>query len=96
MKPRLLLVGFLVACPFAYVASRYLHEQWIVDRCLSAAHGSFDYSTMSCDLESNHSYVPYGLRHPFDKRVAEVTSVSLAVIVSAYVYVNSRRRRDQT
>ena len=48
------------------VSYRFLHEEIAVDRCLSGLHGSFDYSTMSCDLKENHIYVPYHDRHPHD------------------------------
>ena|ERR1700730_6420774 len=54
---------FLVA-----IGYRFLREQMVVDRCLSAYHGSFNYSDMSCDLKENHPYVSYKTRHPRDEQ----------------------------
>ncbi len=61
----LVAVGVLIS-----VVYRFSHEWLMIDRCLSATHGSFDYSSMKCDLETNHPYVPYQARHPHDQQIA--------------------------
>lgn len=84
MKLGFLLVAFLAGCFLVSVVYRYSHEESMVDQCLSANHGSFDYSNMSCDLVTNHPYIPYQVRHPHDKKVALAAFVSLAVFLSGY------------
>jgi hypothetical protein len=42
-----LLLAVSAVCIVISVPYRYLHEQWIVDDCLSGKHGSFDDSSMS-------------------------------------------------
>ena len=59
-----LLAGFVLAS----VTYRFSREEFIVDNCLSAKHGSFDYAKMSCDLAENHIYIPCEVRHPHDKQ----------------------------
>jgi hypothetical protein len=63
----------------ASVGYRFLHEEFVVDHCLSGLHGSFDYSTMSCDVKENHVYVPYHVRHPYD---AAIFIVALGMMVA--------------
>jgi hypothetical protein len=96
MKRALLLLAILSTVVLASVAYRYLHEESLVDDCLSGEHGSFDYSTMSCDLENNHPYIPYHVRHPYDKTAALVGFISLALTTSAYGYVRLRTKRDSS
>jgi hypothetical protein len=43
-----LILAFVAAFIAASIAYRSLHEQMIVDTCLSGKHGSFDYSKMAC------------------------------------------------
>jgi hypothetical protein len=94
MRRGLLLFGILASCLFASVAYRYLHEQWIVDDCLSGRHGSFDYSTMSCDLKTNHAYIAYHVRHTHDEAMGLAAVVAFTVSVSAYGYLKLWNRRD--
>ena len=62
MKAKVRLGLLLLASVLTYflisIGYTYLHEQFVVDNCLSGKHGSFDYSKMSCDLETNHPYIP--------------------------------------
>ncbi len=81
-----LLLAFVATGVSASIAYRFSHEWMMVDRCLSALHGSFDYSSMKCDLETNHPYVPYRARHPRDKQIAVVAFVSFAVFISGYCW----------
>lgn len=78
----MLLVLALVSLAFlASILFRFSREEMMVDRCLSGKHGSFDYSTMSCDLEENHPYVPYAVRHPRDELGAVVAFISSAAFL---------------
>jgi hypothetical protein len=81
-----LLLTILSAGILISVTYRYSREWFMVDRCLSDNHGSFDYSRMSCDLENNHPYVLYEVRHPRDRRVAEIAFVSFAAFLAGYFY----------
>jgi hypothetical protein len=72
-----LLVAIAAIAVLIFTGQRFLREERIVDDCLSAKHGSFDYSTMSCDLNENHPYVPYHIRHPHDGSLALVAVVAL-------------------
>jgi hypothetical protein len=76
----LFLFALLAGCLLASVTYRFSREEFIVDNCLSAKHGSFDYAKMSCDLEENHSYVPYQVRHPHDKEIAIGSLIILAAL----------------
>jgi len=67
----------------------------MVDDCLSAMHGSFDYSKMRCDLEQNHPYVPYRKRHPDDARIAVVAAITLAAILLNYQFALPPRKPRQ-
>jgi hypothetical protein len=71
--------GFLL-----FLVYRFSHEELMIDRCLSGSHGSFDYSRMECDLETNHPYIPYQARHLRDKMTALVALISFAVFGSGY------------
>jgi hypothetical protein len=84
LRPWFLLLTLFTAGVLVSVAYRFSREELMVDRCLSANHGSFDYSTMKCDLEANHPFVPYQVRHPRDKQVALIAFISFAVFVSGY------------
>ncbi len=84
MRSGFLLLAILAAFFMLSVSYRYVHEQWIIDDCLSGKHGSFDYSAMSCDLKENHIYVPYSIRHPHDGSIARIAFMSLALFLSGY------------
>jgi hypothetical protein len=84
MRLSFLLFAVLSAGSLMFVTYRYSREELIVDRCLSDEHGSFDYFKMSCDLETNHPYIPYQTRHPRDKQTAMLSSVSFAVFLFGY------------
>jgi len=73
---------FVISVPYSY-----LHEQWLIDDCLSGKHGSFNYSSMSCDTRENHIYVPYGIRHPHDKSIALIAALALAMSLLGYGFV---------
>ena len=79
----ILVAGFALSV----VTYRYLHEQNIVDDCLSGEHGSFDYSTMSCDLDNNHPYVSYEKRHPQDRSVGFVAIGLIVILLPIYIFV---------
>ena len=81
-----LALALLAGGVFISVSFRFLLEEKKVDDCLSAKHGSFDYSTKSCDLETNHPYVPYSARHPLDKRVALIAFLCCIAFLSGYFY----------
>ena len=84
----------LVAASFVIlVAHRFLREERRVDDCLSGRHGSFDYSKMSCDLNENHVYVPYTVRHPHDESIAWAASALLLIFTSGYVYLRDRAQK---
>jgi hypothetical protein len=93
MKLGLLLLALIAAFFLTSVIYRFSREDLMVDRCLTANHGSFDYSSMSCDLENNHPYVPYQLRHPHDKQTALLAVVSLAVFLAGYRYVTTSDKK---
>jgi hypothetical protein len=91
MKNKARLVFFLLAslaaCVSASVTYRFSREEFIVDNCLSAKHGSFDYAKMSCDLQENHIYVPYLVRHPHDRQIAIVSLVTFAALLIGYRFL---------
>ena len=88
-----LLLTVLAGASLVFVTYRYSREWFIVDRCLSDLHGSFDYATMSCDIEENHPYIPYHVRHPRDEQVALLSFVSFAVFLLSYR--SSRGRKGE-
>jgi hypothetical protein len=81
------LLAFLGACVLASVTYRFSRKQFIVDNCLSAKHGSFDYAKMACDLQENHIYVPYQVRHSRDKQIAIVALATFAVLLIGYRFL---------
>jgi hypothetical protein len=81
-----LVLALLAAGVFISVSFRFLREEKKIDDCLSAKHGSFDYSTMSCDLETNHPYVPYSMRHPQDERIALIAFLCGIAFLSGYFF----------
>ena len=91
-----LLVALLAGSVLISVTYRFSREWLIVDRCLSALHGSFDYSNMSCDLQTNHPYIPYQLRHPRDEWIALLALVSLALSLSGYSYARTNHKRSDS
>jgi len=88
-----LLLALLSACFLIYVTFRFSREELMVDRCLSAKHGSVNYSNMTCDLETNHPYVSYQVRHPHDKRTAVLALVSFVAFLSGYCYTRTNQKR---
>jgi hypothetical protein len=82
-----LLLAIIAGCFVIAVPYRYLHEQWIIDDCLSGKHGSFDYSSMSCDLNENHVYVPYQVRRPHDKSIRLIAVLACAQSLPGYGFV---------
>lgn len=84
LRADFLIFAVFSACFPIFVVHRYLHEELLVDNCLSAKHGSFDYSTITCDLEENHTYVSYHDRHPRDGSVFLIGSVACVLFLSAY------------
>jgi hypothetical protein len=94
MKDKVRLWFLLLALIPAYfivsITYRRLREEVVVDQCLSGNHGSFDYSNMSCDLETNHPYVPYPARHPRDEWAFVLALVSFAALLSARPYVKTK------
>jgi hypothetical protein len=94
LKLLFLMLALVAAGVLASVVYRFSHEELMVDQCLSGSHGSFDYSSMNCDLETNHPYVPYQVRHPRDKQTASVALVSFAVFVSACFYRRNQAQKE--
>lgn len=66
LGPALSIAAGLTASGPVFLAHRFVHEERIVDECLSDRHRSFDYSAMTYYLHANHVYVPYRVRHPHD------------------------------
>jgi hypothetical protein len=77
-------LALLAACFLVFVTYRFSSEELKVDRCLSGNHGSFNYSNMTCDLETNHPYVPYLARHPLDIWIATLAIVCFLPFLSDY------------
>jgi len=89
-----LLLALLAAFFAISVAYRFLREELMVDRCLSGEHGSFNYSNRTCDLETNHPYISYRVRHPHDKRAAIIALASFAAFLSAYIYMRTNQKKS--
>src|SRR5438876_3907718 len=96
MRLGFLLLAVLVLLFPVRVAYRYVHEQALVDDCLSRKHGSFDYSTMSCDLKENHAYVPYRVRHPHDKFNAIAALIIFTIFLWTYGHMMNREVKFKT
>ena len=58
---RLIALLFAISLP-VYLASIFMQELSEIDSCLDRG-GSFNYSTMTCDLNDNHQYIPFSHRH---------------------------------
>jgi len=84
ITPGLLLVALAAALVAIAVPFRYMREQSVVDDCLSKKHSSFDYATISCDVNENHPYVPYGMRHRHDVPVALTALIAFARLITSY------------
>ena len=93
IKTGFLFLTVIAGCFAISVSYRYLHEQRAIDDCLSGKHGSFDYSSMSCDLKENHVYVPYRVRHPQDKSIALIAVCAFALFLSGYGYMRASSKR---
>jgi hypothetical protein len=88
-----LLFALIAACSLGFITYRFSREELMIDRCLSTYHGSFNYSNMTCDLETNHPYVSYQARHPSD---AAVAFVSFLLLLSGYHYARTSRERSSS
>ncbi|MBY4676543.1 hypothetical protein [Marinobacterium arenosum] len=53
----------LLIVPGLLMMAGYLYEQSLVDACLDSG-GSFDFHQGECDLQQQHEFVPYMIRHP--------------------------------
>ena len=91
LKFCLLLLALIPATFMISTMYRCLHEEVVVDHCLSGNHGSFDYSNMSCDLETNHPYVSYQARHPHDGWELIVALVTFTALLSGYRYIKTKQ-----
>ena len=87
-----LLLAVVAAFFLVSVAYRFSREELMVDRCLSDYHGSFNYSNMTCDLETNHPYVSYRLRHPNDEWAGALALVSFVSSLSGYYSARTNQR----
>jgi hypothetical protein len=88
-----LIVALVAAYFLVAIAYRFSREELMVDRCLSDYHGSFNYSSMTCDFETNHPYVSYQARHPRDKWAAALALVSFASLLSGYFYTRANQKK---
>jgi len=84
IKLGFLFLAIIAGCFVISVPYRYLHEQSLIDHCLFGKHGSFNYSSMLCDSHENHVYVPYRVRHPYDKSIALIAVLSFVLFLSGY------------
>ncbi len=91
-----LLLAIFSAGVLISVSYRFLHEEVMVDQCLSGKHGSFDYSSMSCDLETNHPYIAYSVRNPHDRQIAVLSFLSFVVFVSRWFYRRTKAGKLST
>jgi len=82
-------MAIVSACFLIVITHRFLHEERMVDDCLSGRHGSFDYSAMTCDVNENHVYVPYQVRHPHDRTNALLASACIILFVSRGLYMRA-------
>ena len=86
-----------LAISAAFVAStiivRYEREDLDVDACMDVIHGSFDYSTMTCDTKANHVFVSYGVRHPHDQQIF-LTSICFCLVGACGYSMLLKRKRD--
>lgn len=77
-------LALVCACSFIAVAARYEREDLDVEYCMDVAHGSYNYSSMTCDTESNHPYVAYSARHPYDSLWALISGLAAAGFIAGY------------
>lgn len=61
MRVRTLVILILVL-PAVMLIGLYVREWYQVDACLDRG-GSFNYTTMTCDLAVSHPYIPFLARH---------------------------------
>jgi hypothetical protein len=90
LRSFLIFLAFVAAYFLISITYRIGHEEFVVDQCLSGLHGSFDYAKMSCDLEENHSYIPYLTRHPRDGKNFLLALISLVASLLAYRYIRTK------
>jgi hypothetical protein len=78
------LAAILVVAP---LVAAYVREARLVSLCKEIG-GSFNYSAMACDTETQHPYVPFGSRH------LGLAGITLIVLLSLMIakYVKWRRR----
>jgi hypothetical protein len=93
IKSGFLFLAIIAGCFLISVPYRYLNEHSVVEHCLTLKHGSFDYSKMSCDLRGTHLYIPYHLRHPYDKSIAVIALISFILFLSGYGLMRIRSER---
>ena len=55
-------VILILILPAAMLVGLYVREWFQVDACLDSG-GSFNYTTMTCDLALSHPYIPFPGRH---------------------------------
>jgi len=61
MQVKTLLILVLII-PAVILAGIYVRELYLVDTCIDSG-GSFNYTTMTCDLSVVHQYIPFVARH---------------------------------
>jgi len=61
MRVKTLLILVLII-PAVILAGFYVRERYLVDTCIDNG-GSFNYTTMTCDLSVSHPYIPFVARH---------------------------------
>lgn len=61
MRVKTLLILVLII-PAVILAGFYVRERYLVDTCIDNG-GSFNYTTMTCDLSVSHPYIPFVYRH---------------------------------
>jgi hypothetical protein len=84
----LVLLGSLL---IGIVAVSYVREFLAVDSCLDGG-GSFDYSRMECDHQSNHPFIRYSVRHPSAEFIATFGGLIAVGGLALVVWCFKRRR----
>jgi len=86
------IAAVLAATPLSAI---YLSETIAADSCLDGD-GSYDYTHRACDHQVNHSYVPFGERHP-GLLIASSVGLVLAGTLTAILNdrLGSRQRQSR-
>jgi len=74
------LVILILILPAVMLVGLYVREWFQVDACLDSG-GSFNYTTMTCDLAVSHPYIPFLARHRAFT-ILVVLSVCLALLTA--------------